>query len=105
MWVIDIRHWLNDEGTRPGVPQLKLKVKKLAEIITYATSKETDLLVGKPPQCWRRPNRKPCNGRLNIHFTEDDRIYWICPKCGDEGVVDGFRGLVWDMNMNDDTIH
>jgi hypothetical protein len=38
MWVIDIRHWLNDEQTGPGAPQLRLKVAKLAEIIAYATA-------------------------------------------------------------------
>jgi len=99
MWVIDIRHWLDEEGKGPAAPQLKLKVAKLAEIIEHATSIESDLLVGEPPQCWRRPQRKPCKGRLDINFTDDDRICWKCPKCGDEGVVDGFRGLIWDMNV------
>jgi len=35
MWMIDIRHWLNEQKNGPAVPELKLKVKKLAEIITY----------------------------------------------------------------------
>jgi hypothetical protein len=43
MWVIDIRHWLNDGQTGPGAPQLRLKVEKLAEIITYATARDRDL--------------------------------------------------------------
>jgi len=30
MWVIDICHWLNEQKDGPAVPQLKLKVKKLA---------------------------------------------------------------------------
>lgn len=34
MWIIDIRYWLNEEKSGPVVPQLKLKVKRLAEIIT-----------------------------------------------------------------------
>ena len=38
MWVIDIRHWLDETQSGPAVPQLRLKVKKLGEIIIYATS-------------------------------------------------------------------
>ena len=34
MWIIDIRHWLNEQKDGPAVPELKLKVKKLAEIIS-----------------------------------------------------------------------
>ncbi len=33
MWVIDIRHWLDETQSGPAVPQLRLKVKKLGEII------------------------------------------------------------------------
>jgi len=40
MWVIDIRHMLDDNQSGPAIPRLKLKVQKLAEIITYATAKE-----------------------------------------------------------------
>ena len=38
MWVINIQHWLNETKSGPAGPQLKLKVKKLSEIIIYATS-------------------------------------------------------------------
>ena len=51
MWVIDIRHWLNEEKSGPAAPQLKLKVKKLAEIITYATSRDRGLAAGEAPRC------------------------------------------------------
>ena len=98
MWIIDIRHWLNEEKTGPAVPQLKLKVKKLAEIITYATLRDRGPAAGKPPRCRRRPGRKPCKGVLQIQFETDGRIHWFCPECGDEGVLDGWQGLIWDMS-------
>jgi len=68
MWIIDIRHWLNEEKSGPAVPQLKSKIRKLAEIITYATSRDRGLPVGKAPRCRRRPRRKPCNAfcRFNL---------------------------------------
>ena len=98
MWVIDIRHWLNEDKTGPAVLQLKAKVKKMAEIITYATSVENDLLADDPPKCWCRPKRRPCRGLLEILFTDDERIYWKCPNCDNEGVISGWQGLIWDMS-------
>jgi hypothetical protein len=46
--------------------------------------------------CWRRPNRQPCEGVLQIEMRKEF-IHWHCPECGDEGVVTGWRGLMWDM--------
>ena len=66
MWVIDIRHWLNETQSGPAVPQLRLKVKKLEEIIIYATSAAIGIPVDAPPRCWRRPQRKPCKGILEL---------------------------------------
>ena len=100
MWVIDIRHWLDETQTGPGVPQLKSKVKKITEIITYATFIETGFSVDSPPKCWRRPNRKPCKGQLDIRLDLiAGRMHWICPICEDEAVVTGWKGLIWDMSI------
>jgi hypothetical protein len=99
MWVIDIRHWLDGTRTGPAVPQLKSKVKKISEIITYATSIEAGIAVDTPPKCWRRPKRKPCKGQLEIGLNHNaDQINWICPVCKDKGVVTGWKGLFWDMS-------
>jgi hypothetical protein len=99
MWVIDIRHWLDDSKTGPGVPQLRFKVKKLGEIITYATATAAGIPAEDPPKCWRRPNRKPCAGNLDIRIDRSaEQIYWKCDGCGDEGVVIGWKGLLWDVS-------
>ena len=99
MWVIDIRHWLNDMGTEAGVPQLKNKVKKITEIILYATSINTGFKSPSVPGCWRRPKRKPCAGKLDISLDhEEGVISFYCPECQDEGVISGWKGLIWDMS-------
>lgn len=58
MWVIDIRHWLNESQDRPAVPQLKKKVEKLREIIVFASSVESFVPVKSFPKCDKRPGRK-----------------------------------------------
>ena len=107
MWVIDIRHWLDESLTGPGLPQLRLKVKKLGEIITYATAIEAGIPVDVRLRCWRKPQRKPCAGELEISLdTNTEQIHWLCPECGDEGVVTGWSGLIWDVSDSSlDSIH
>lgn len=106
MWVIDIRHWLDDTQSGPAVPQLRLKVKKIGEIITYATSAGVGIAIDAPPKCWRRPNRKPCDGILEIHLNQtQNQIHWRCNTCQDEGIVTGWEGLIWDMSEFSSTIH
>jgi len=97
MWVIDIRHLLNESGTRAAVPQLKKKVEKLREIIVFATSEQSDITYESNVRCNRRPGRKPCPGYLVIEMTGEDEIYWICPVCGDEGVLHGWEDLFWNV--------
>jgi hypothetical protein len=98
MWVIDVRHMLDDTLCGPGIPRLKFKLKKLTEIITYATAKEAGASVDIQPRCWRKPGRKPCAGELEIDLNPGTKqIFWRCPVCGDEGVVTGWEGLMWDM--------
>lgn len=106
MWVINIQHWLDEKGGGPAVPQLRLKVKKLSEIIVYATSVAAGLPVESIPKCWRRPKRKPCKGELSINIDEKSgHISWHCGICGDDGVVSGWEGLIWDMTDTDGKIH
>ncbi|MBN1930563.1 MAG: hypothetical protein JW786_03020 [Desulfobacterales bacterium] len=107
MWVIDIRHWLDEETQSvAAVPQLKRKVEKLGEIIIYATSAYIGISERKKPKCWRRPKRKPCKGVLDIRLDEiEGKIHWQCDSCGDEGVVSGWQGLLWDMTVKPKNYH
>ncbi len=106
MWVIDIRHWLNEEQDGPAVPRLKNKVAKITEIISYATSELNGLKTASAPKCWRKPKRKPCKGILDAWVSDMDEICWECPVCGDEGVVRGWNGLIWDMlDVENDITH
>jgi len=98
MWVINIQDWLDETKTSAATPRLRLKVKKLAEIITYVTSEIEGIPTESPPKCWRRPKRKPCKGILDLSIDPiTNRIYWYCNICKDEGVVSGWEGLIWDM--------
>jgi hypothetical protein len=102
MWVMDIQDWLNKLFLGNGVPpRLKVRIKKLAEIITYATANEAGISVDSRPGCWRRPNKKICRGVLKIELMpEKDKIQWRCPDCGNEGAVTGWQDEFWDMTSS-----
>ena len=96
MWVFDLNDMLDESLTRPAHRRFSAKVKKLGQIITYATAVQAGISIGFRPNCWRRPKRVSCEGGLQVELRKDF-IYWHCPVCGDEGVVTGWRGLMWDM--------
>ena len=97
---------MNETKSGPAVPQLRLKVKKLSEIITYATSVTAGISMKSTPKCWRRPKRKPCKGELDIELDlASGQIQWRCEVCGDEGVVSGWEGLIWDMLDRAGNVH
>jgi hypothetical protein len=65
MWRIDIRHCLIEQQDDPAAPQLAAEgEKKMAEIITWITSRARGLPVGEAPKCWRRPKKKSVQGYL-----------------------------------------
>ena len=98
MWVIDIQDLLDRLFFSNVVPRIKVSLKKLAEIITYATANEAGISVDFRPVCWRRPNRKTCRGVLEIDLArEKEEIHWRCPACGNKGTVIGWQGEFWDM--------
>jgi hypothetical protein len=101
MWVIDLREWLDRLFFSDEVPQLNVSLKKLGEIITYATANTAGISVDFQPGCWRRPNRKACRGVLEIELVpENHEIRWRCPACGNAGAVTGWKGEIWDMTSN-----
>jgi len=98
MQVIDIQNSLDEVFFGPPVPRLKLSLRKLGEIITWATAKEAGIPVALRPSCCKRPNRKLCKGELVVDLIPGTaQIHWMCPECRDEGVVTGWEGEVWDM--------
>ena len=97
MNIIYMRYLLDDTNTRPAKPHLRHKVKKLSEIIAYATSRNRGVSSGSPPNCEKKSKGKSCGGILKIKLRpEPDLIHWECPVCGDEAFLTGWAGLRWD---------
>jgi hypothetical protein len=58
------------------------------EIVAQASNYEEPTTV----QCRRRPNRRPCGGRLTLFFDVDTfDVLWFCPACDDNGRISGWN--------------
>jgi hypothetical protein len=98
-WVIDLRHYLEEDGDELSTvsgPALNLALF-VTSIVVWVTD---HLPTGDPHTnvtCIRRPGRKRCTGDI---FAELDAvsgsIYWQCPWCGENGIISGWQGTLWD---------
>ena len=96
--VIDIQDWIDRLFSDNQAPRLNVRLRKLADIITFATAKSAGIPIDCVPACWKRPGGKACRGLLRVKLVpEKDEIRWQCPACGNQGAVTGWRGEFWDV--------
>jgi hypothetical protein len=98
-WVVDLRHYLDEEtddlASMPG-PALSC-----ALFFTSVVAWVTDHLPAGDPHtnvnCIRRPGRKRCTGDIIAELNSGSgAIHWECPWCGENGVISGWKGTLWD---------
>ena len=99
-WITDITHFLDEEGgiiTRP--PRARNLAESLTAIIIMASFPEPDYPPEYLVRCRRRLNHKPCREEI-VGFVdpETDYIVWMCPVCGDRGLISNWHGTIWDMS-------
>jgi hypothetical protein len=95
-WIVDLRHYLNPSGAIADMPsRARLLAEYFASIVVDATTNLDD-----PPtvHCRRGPGHRRCIGIVMSYPAADpeDRIYWHCPVCGDNGLISGWQNTFWD---------
>src|SRR3954452_22762162 len=98
--VIDIQHWLDEEGL--PVPSLRKQVLRIARLIEGGgplrvwQSRET--LV----ECRRRVQRRACVGLLWVTKVDDETLEAVCPNClRDRVVIRGWESTEWATGPSD----
>ena len=97
-WVTDMRHFLDDSGSLAEMPNQALNLALyFGSIVAWMTSIEDDALQPTNVTCRRSPKRRRCVAEIYASFGEDPgSISWFCPLCGDNGVIYGWQGTLWD---------
>lgn len=95
---IDITHYLSNNKFPPDITEPARRLATYMGRIISAASlirPGSEYLSAIP--CRRRPERKPCIGRLVIWREENEEINWQCPFCGTYGVIRNWYGCPWDL--------
>ena len=98
--VTDISHYLDEGGALPeDLPgPVRDIANHLGSIITAATSHIDSSTPEMTVRCRNILKRNPCPGTIN-HMIEsggEERIFWRCPVCEDNGVISNWHGSLWD---------
>ena len=91
MHIIDLRHWLDEQGRLDAKARLGPFVVALVESAT-ATS-ESGVSVNR---CRKSTTRTKCSGSIAT-WLRDDVIEWTCNTCPEAGVISGWQGTEWDL--------
>ncbi len=95
VYVIDIRHYLNDKG---DIEPAKGPARKMADFITSVIAHASDVgrLENAPgPLCFRCRKRDNC--RVLAGVMDDETVAWHCPACGTEGHISNWQGTFWNL--------
>lgn len=99
-WITDLTHFLDEKGR---VAPEKGPARRFAEYLTsiVAMVSRPELII--PPEyrvrCRRRPGRKPCGEDIEVDLDpETEDVVWWCPRCGDNGYIQNWKGTVWDLS-------
>lgn len=97
MYVIDIRHYLNDKG---DIAPAKGPARKLALFATAVIAHASDF--DRPedtpgPVCFEC--RKRDNHRVDTGIDADETLLWYCPACGGTGRISHWQSTFWDLGQ------
>ncbi|MDA8297494.1 MAG: hypothetical protein M0004_13090 [Actinomycetota bacterium] len=96
MFVSDLRHFLDLPDDAPG-PARKM-ADHLSNIVRAATAVPAGASWVSALPCRRRPERRPCPGRMSLcRLDVPARIEWHCTTCDDDGVISGWEGSHFDL--------
>src|SRR5690606_37134512 len=69
----------------------------LMRIAAAATARDPRDPVDLEIACRRRPHNAPCGGSLVATIDAEERVDWLCPRCGDAGAITGWQGTAADL--------
>lgn len=97
-FIADMRQFTDPDDPDHVVPRPAIRIRRfLGGIVEAATTATPGALAQTGQRCRRRPGRKPCPGPLQVMLTEvPPQIRWLCPACGDNGIITHWRGTPWD---------
>lgn len=95
MLIVDLQHWLLDDGNLAPQVRLAPHIAMIVECATICVGEGMTAMV-----CRHRETRRRCGGQVCL-AVKNDTIEWCCNVCDDAGVITGWRGTRWDLSYVD----
>jgi hypothetical protein len=80
--------------SQPAVHKFAVFIQAVAEA---GSVHPLDIQFSSPIRCRKRPNHRPCPGRILI-TPKANQIEWMCGECGSGGTVTGWRDCDCDLS-------
>jgi hypothetical protein len=98
-WVVDLRHYLDEDGDFADMPDAALAValhmSAIVEWVTMAGAGQEYTQTNVP--CRRRPGRRRCRGPILASLDErEEAVMWTCMACQEGGYIYHWQNTLWD---------
>lgn len=97
MMTTNLRYFLTEDG---AIAPTRGLARRLAEHLTQlvaAASADPGAGPVTTVRCRNKPNRRQCAGEITAAIDAGSgNVAWLCPICGDDGVISNWRGTAWD---------
>jgi hypothetical protein len=97
--ITNLQHFLDEHGVIPDeIPGPALKIALfLGSITGWVTINPATRSSETNVPCRRSSGRRRCPGTVFAQLESDGAtIAWECPICGDNGIIHGWEGTMWD---------
>ncbi len=108
MWVTDMTHFLDAEGSVPKQLTSRHLVQYLGAIVVSVTTAPVQSWCAIDIKCRRRNGRKSCPGTILAAFEAGtNNITWHCSNCAAGGLIHHWQRTPWDKGYRPElpTIH
>ncbi len=99
----DLRHFLDEKGSVPDtIPEpAKALANYIGSIVSSVSSDSQAESIDTDVKCHPAPKQKKCFGKI-VGFLDytSMKIHWECPTCGNQGVIIGWEGTLWDRSAD-----
>ena len=95
MYVIDVKHYLDEKG---GIAPQKGPARKMADFVTSVVAHASDFDRSEEhpgPQCFKCRQRDM--SVVSTCLDDDQYIRWHCPACGASGQISNWQETFWDL--------
>ncbi len=102
--IANLRHFLDEDGSIPELPDAAMKlVGFLTRIVSTVSKEAEEPIVDVDIKCCERSNELSCDGYIEAWVSDNMDIQWCCNTCDENGVISNWHGSQWD--HHDKTVH